>query len=486
MWTSVFLYLNICAWVNSLPNFIFILTDDQDVLLGSMTRMNRTNDLISKHGATFSNAYANSPICCPSRSTILTGKYLHNVQVRNNSISGNCSSLSWQKDHEPYTIANILKSQKNYNTFYGGKYLNQYGAEEVGGVRHVPPGYDWWIGLVGNSKYYNYTLSVNGTGKYFKDVYLTDLLKSYAVDFLKQSHTKHDPFFMFISPPAAHAPFTPAPRHKNIFPGLKAPRTISFNFSSSDKHWLITMPPKHLPTNVSSLDQIYQSRLETLLAVDELIEDIFRKLKENGVLNNTYLIFSSDHGFHIGQFTQPWDKRQPYETDIKVPLLIRGPGVKIRTINRPISLVDLAPTILELAGIKIPSDMDGQSFVKVLNKEDVRKRSIDKAKYLFVEYHGEGQPEYIENGCPYSEDLSECSLSNWCKCQDAKNNTYTCLKYMMENINLKYCRFYDEVGFREAYDLIKDPYELINIYHRLNKSLIQHLEDVIDDYLRGK
>ncbi|KAI4454370.1 n-acetylglucosamine-6-sulfatase family member [Holotrichia oblita] len=425
--------------------------------------------------------YTNSPICCPSRSTILTGRYVHNVYVKNNSISGNCSSSSWQNNFEPYSLANMLKNKGNYNTFYGGKYLNQYGSKEAGGITHVPPGYDWWIGLEGNSQYYNYTLSINGTGKYFEDAYLTDLLKSYALDFLNQEHIKHNPFFMMVSPPASHAPFSPAPRHKGVFAGTEAPRPISFNFSSPDKHWLITMPPQHLPTDVSSLDKIHQSRLETLLAVDEMVDDIFKKLKEVGVLDDTYVILTSDHGFHIGEFAQPWDKRQPYETDIKVPLMIRGPNVPTKTITEPISLVDLAATVMDLAIGNSPEDMDGKSFAKTLT--GAKNEKSLHPKYLFVEYYGEGQPEYIDDGCPYSENLSQCSLLNWCKCQDSKNNTYTCVKYIMENINLKYCRFYDDVGFREAYDLAKDPFELINIYSKLNEELIQHLEKAIDQYL---
>ncbi|KRT82940.1 hypothetical protein AMK59_3827 [Oryctes borbonicus] len=484
MWIIV-LFLstfNTVLYVNGRPNFIVILTDDQDVLLGSMTPMNRTLELIGKHGATFPNAYVNSPICCPSRSTILTGKYLHNVFVKNNSISGNCSSSSWQNDFEPYSIGNMLKTEGNYTTFYGGKYLNKYGADEVGGVKHVPAGYDWWIGLVGNSKYYNYTLSINGTGKYFQDVYLTDLLRFYALDFLNQQHIKRNPFFMIVNPPAAHAPFTPAPRHKGAFSGVKAPRPISFNFSSTDKHWLVTMPPKHLPTDVSSLDNIHQSRLETLLAVDEMVEDIFMKLKEIDVLNDTFIIFTSDHGFHIGEFTQPWDKRQPYETDIKVPLLMRGPGITVKTVNKLVTLVDLAPTIFQLAMNGSSNTMDGKSFAEFLTTDEKQKRI--EPEYLFIEYHGEGQSEYIDDGCPYSEDLSECRLSNWCKCQDSRNNTYTCVKYVMGDINLKYCKFYDDVNFKEAYDLVKDPYEITNIYSRLNEDLVTHLEAAIDKYLR--
>ena len=122
-----------------------------------------------------------SPLCCPSRSSILTGQYVHNHHAKNNSLSGGCSSLSWQQGPEKRSISTYMKSM-GYKTFFGGKYLNRYGNPHVGGPQHVPPGWDEWYGLVGNSRYYNYTLSVNGQpekhGDSYGPDYLTDLLVS--------------------------------------------------------------------------------------------------------------------------------------------------------------------------------------------------------------------------------------------------------------------------------------------------------------------
>nr|CAI5856194.1 unnamed protein product [Callosobruchus analis] len=389
--------------VASSSNFVFILTDDQDVLLDGMVPLTRTQSLVGSKGRTFTNAY---------------------------------------------------------------------GQKKAGGTDYVPKGYDWWIGLKGNSRYYNYTLSLNGTAKFFKDDYLTDILAYYGRDFLKQK-PQGKPFFMMIAPPACHAPFTPAERHKNRFAGTKAIRNPSFNYTSSDKHWLVRMPPKWLPQNVSILDDIQRHRLESLLAVDEMVEEIVKGLESAGEIDNTYIIFTSDHGFHIGQFSQPWDKRQPYETDVRIPFLISGPSVLQNTIDEyPISTVDLTPTILELAGVKIPNHVDGVSFKKRL----VTKEHSSYERIILVEYWGEGNQKSIDNRCPWKNDgnLAECGETAWCKCQDARNNTYTCILQVSDVSKYKFCSFDDNEHFAELYNLKDDPYELTNIVNTLTEKNIKN------------
>ncbi|XP_023309823.1 N-acetylglucosamine-6-sulfatase-like [Anoplophora glabripennis] len=465
---------------NACPNFVLVLTDDQDLILDGLTPMEKTLKLVADKGKVFKNAFANSPICCPSRSSILTGKFVHNTGVFNNSIEGNCSSRNWQKHHEPYSIVSLLQSSKNYTTFYAGKYLNQYGTKGAGGISHVPKGYDWWIGLQGNSKYYNYTLSVNGTKIFHRDVYLTDLLSNYSIDFLRNKPA-HKPFFMMVAPPAAHAPFIPAERHKNSFPEAKAVRNPSFNFTLSQKHWVVQMSPSHLPTNVSILDKIQKHRLQSLLAVDEMVERIVKELNDSKELESTYIVFASDNGFHIGQFAQPWDKRQPYETDIRVPFIVSGPNIPLKTMESyPISLVDLAPTILDLAGTEIPDFMDGRSFKEALFSHERKLFS----RRIFVEYWGEGKRATIDPSCPwkYDKNLSQCSVDQWCKCQDSRNNTYTCVVTLSESEKFKYCSFRDDQNFREAYNLTLDPYELNNVYAGMDKGWVKKYDGLLENF----
>lgn len=463
------------------PNFIYILTDDQDLMLNGLMAMKKSLSLIADKGKFFLNAFVNTPLCCPSRSTILTGMYPHNLGVVNNSLSGNCSSEFWQRHFEPYSVAAILKNKANYTTFYAGKYLNQYGSKFAGGTGHVPKGYDWWIGLKGNSKYYNYTLSVNGTTLPIRNLYLTDLLANYSLSFLNQKSIVDKPFFMMVAPPASHAPFIPPKRYINKFPTVGVVTNPSFNYTPTNKHWLLKMPPRRLPTNITILDNIQRRRLQTLLAVDDMIERIVLQLKKLKIFYKTYVIINSDNGFHIGQFGQPWDKRQPYEADTRVPLIVSGPGVPKRVLEPyPVSSVDIAPTILHLAGVKSPHHMDGRSFKKQL----MNKKTAIGFKFVFVEYWGEGGEKTTDNGCPwnYDSNVTGCSINSWCKCQDSRNNTYSCVIDFREELRFKFCRFAETERFYEAYNLSLDPYELRNVFSKMNSKLIRYYNNILNKF----
>ncbi|CAL7944854.1 unnamed protein product [Xylocopa violacea] len=424
-----------------------------------MTPMKNTLDLIGSHGATFSNCFVASPICCPNRASILTGRYQHNHLVVNNSISGGCNSVEWQKLQEPNTFARYLKREMLYTTFYAGKYLNQYGSKIVGGPAHVPIGWDWWAGLIGNSKYYNYSLSINGTEKKFGNKetdYLTDIISELATDFLQTRHPNNHPFLMVLAPPAPHAPFTPAMRHIDRYKDVKAKRTPNFNTQTQmDKHWLVQRGPSPLPDDLlPTLDDIYRRRWETLLAVDELVKNVYQILKLQNLLNSTYIIFTSDNGYHIGQFSMPIDKRQPYETDIRVPLLVRGPGIEPSKISAPVSSVDLFDTILEIAGLQRPSD--GTSFLKKI---------LPKDRTLLIEYRGEKSRGVPSSGCPtdYDANVTLCAKDMACKCQDAANNTFSCIRRVSPNFNNIFCIFEDNKHYIEAYNVTTDPYQMENI-----------------------
>ncbi|XP_054711336.1 N-acetylglucosamine-6-sulfatase-like [Uloborus diversus] len=444
------------------PNFVFILTDDQDNILGGMTPLAQSKHLIGDNGITFSNMFVTTPLCCPSRASILTGKYAHNHGVVNNSISGNCNSYSWQASHEQKTFITNLK-KNGYATFYAGKYLNQYGKSAAGGVHHVPPGWENWIGLVGNSCYYNYTLSVNGIpekhGNDPQKDYLTDVIMEKAMRFLEnQSET---PFFMFLAPPAPHSPFTPSPKFKNAFRNFSAPRTPNFNFKAGkDKHWLLRQPPSPLPTDViRDIDETFRNRWRTLLSVDEGVENIFQVLKKKKMLRNTYVFLMSDNGFHLGQFSLPWDKRQPYEFDIRVPLLVRGPGIKPKTkVKESVLNIDIAPTILALANLTSNENFDGKSLLPLLFGSDTSSRTE-----FIIEHQGESSSRPIP-GCPQyqPQEVDTCEVD--CICEDSRNNTYICLRELSVERNFVTCYFKDDENFVEAYNLTEDPYQMKNLY----------------------
>ncbi|XP_076057926.1 N-acetylglucosamine-6-sulfatase-like isoform X2 [Oratosquilla oratoria] len=497
----------------SYPNFVFILTDDQDQILDGMLPMTKVKELIGDEGVTFKNSFVASPLCCPSRSSILTGQYVHNHGSINNSVSGQCSGPTWQSGPEKRTFAVHLQ-RFGYQTFFAGKYLNQYGFEKTGGVEHVPPGWDWWNGLKGNSVYYNYVLSVNGTpeshGQDPCTDYLTDVIRRRAIEFLGNVD-ENKPFLMMMSTPAAHAPFTPEPKYAANFSSRRAPRTLNFNIKNDHtKHWLLREGIQPLPDDVvDKIDDVYRNRLRTLLTVDDMVRDVVDLLNVKKLLNNTYVIFTSDNGFHLGQFSLPIDKREPYESDIRVPFMMRGPGIpKGKILNYPISNIDIAPTLLSLAGAEIPKSMDGKSLkpylfedqkgssdsmsqfvneVRSSGRASSRDRnhafsSLIYRRTLLVEHSGEGH--LVNKGCESKgEGLSGCNPNFACKCEDSWNNTYSCLRHINSEENYLFCKWKDNENFQEYYDLNNDEYEMNNTVHLLVKqrykklgSLMKHLK----------
>ncbi|KAM6903019.1 glucosamine (N-acetyl)-6-sulfatase (Sanfilippo disease IIID), b [Xenentodon cancila] len=462
-----------CAHGTRASNIILVLADDQDVQLGGMTPMKKTKELIGAAGATFVNAFTVTPLCCPSRSSILTGRYPHNHAVRNNSLSGNCSSLLWQNGPEAEAFP-VYLSKQEYQTFFAGKYLNQYGKKEVGDVGHVPPGWYQWNALVGNSQYYNYTLSVNGKpeehgGSYEHD-YLTDLILNRSLHFLDDRSPQH-PFFMMLSPPAPHSPWTAAPQYQEEFNNVHAPRGGSFDKPGKDKHWLLRQPVNPMPnSSITFLDNAFRKRWQTLLSVDDMVALLVKKLDSMKELDNTYIFYTSDNGYHTGQFSLPIDKRQLYEFDIRIPLLVRGPGIDPnQTLQAPVLNIDLAPTILDISGVNLSTvNVDGQSF---LSQMAPSLRNGTTRSLFLVEYNGEGYPEK-DPACPkLGPGLSECFPD--CVCEDAYNNTYACVRTLDGKQNLQYCEFADSEFFVEVYNLTSDPHQLQNIVKTVDPSVLQ-------------
>lgn len=362
--------------------------------------------------------FTSSPICCPSRSSILTGLYAHNTRTFNNSVDGGCYSENWKKNQEPQTFP-ALMHKSGYETFFAGKYLNQYYSNDV------PVGWNQWFGLHGNSKYYNYTLNENGILKQYKHDYLTTVIKDHTLNFLTNRNNTNVPFFAMLSLPACHAPFTPEDQYKDHFKYVKALRTKNFNIGAeaNTKHWLMTMEPRTLPEEIiTSLDDTFRSRWETLLSVDDLVEDVVLQLNKQNIIDDTYIIFTSDNGYHLGQWAMPKDKRLPYETDIRVPLIIRGPNVPLKSyINTPVLLIDLAPTILNWAKVHIDySNYDGVPLDDVIARATINDTEIMERKFL-IEYWGEGNRQTYNPDCPWKarDKLNQCNKDSACKCEDS-------------------------------------------------------------------
>jgi arylsulfatase A-like enzyme len=405
------------------PNIVFILADD--MRKDDLKHMPKTRSLLANKGMTFSNAFVSTPLCCPSRATIMRGQYAHNSGVWN--IGG--SSGGWQtyraKGLERDNVATRLDAI-GYRTGLFGKYLNGYK-----GSSNKPPGWDRWFAHTGRSSYYDYKINDDGTVRRFGSSaadYETDVMANRAKTFIGTSVRAGEPFFAYVAPKAPHGPHTPARRDKHEFDGIRAPRPPSFNERNvSDKPPWMRKLPRLSDAQRAKIDNHAERRAESLQALDDLVAGVVGKLREKRVLDNTYIFFTSDNGFHMGEHRITAGKGRPYEESVRVPLLARGPGVAAGRHAQKLALnTDYLPTFTDLAGAQTPSYVDGRSLRPVLKGNDTAWRSA-----VLLEAH------------------------------DAPRNTppYSGIRTSSGRKYVKYAG-----GKKELYDLGHAPYELHNSY----------------------
>jgi N-acetylglucosamine-6-sulfatase len=456
------------------PNILFILTDDLDAKLGTLQYMPHLQQLMVSQGLSFNDFIIDTPLCCPSRSSFLRGQYVHNHQVYTNGPPLGGFDQFYQLNHETSTLATWLQ-QAGYHTALFGKYLNGY--PDASNRGYIPPGWnDWFVPAKGSPyKEFNYTMNDNGKfedhGQGQND-YMTDVLSQKADDYLRAAASDSHPFFLYLATYAPHEPATPAPRDANLFSDLKAPRTPSFNEADvSDKPPATRADPLLNSGQIANLDQLYRDRVRSMQSVDEMLARLINTLQQTGQLENTYIIFTSDNGYHLGQHRLMSGKGMPYEEDINVPFIIRGPNVQTNAVldGYLTGNIDLAPTIAELAGVVPPSYVDGRSLVPLLSAQ--RPPQSDWRQGYLVEYFGAGEEEAANNSLAAYGNLNPLleppDLDQFLPVAATPN--YLALR------TPQYTYVEYQSGFRELYDLKQDPYELNNIFPTADPNLLAQL-----------
>lgn len=444
------------------PNIVLILTDDQDVTLGSLDYMPRTRNLIARRGMTFTHHFVPLSLCCPSRATILTGLYPHNHQVYTNFPPDGGFERFDELRHDEATLATALHAA-GYRTALIGKYLNGYPGEED--ASHIPPGWDEWASPVKGSAYagYNYTLNENGkTVRYGSspDAFMMDVLAGKATAFVRTAAASGQPFFLYLGTYAPHKPATPARRHAGLFPDLQAPRTPSFDETDvRDKPARIRALKRLTASQIATIDALYRKQMRSLQAVDEAVAALVKALQETGQLANTYILFTSDNGFHMGQHRLDPGKYTPYESDIRVPLLVRGPGVPAGAASSALtSSVDLAPTIAGLAGATLAVPPDGRSLAPLFHGQ----APAGWRRVVLLE-----QFEFPPAPPKDDKTLEPPDL------QDEKASAAYPAHVGLRAAELKFVEY--GTGEREVYDLRKDPDELVNLRNRVSRKWMNGL-----------
>ncbi len=447
------------------PNIVFILTDDLSWDLVNQRFAPHIVDL-QRRGATFDHYFVSNSLCCPSRATILTGDFPHDTRVLSNTAPLGGYARFRARRLAQRTFAVALR-REGYATSLLGKYLNGYGDAFMSGVTApVPPGWsDWHVSNRSGYREFGSELNDNGRFTTYED-YGVDVLADHATAFIARSRGR--PFALEVATFAPHAPYTPAPRNADDFPGLTQPRDPSFDAPNVDPPaWLGDRAPLGAE-RIAAMDEDFRRRAQAVEAVDALVARV-----ERAVPKNTYIVFSSDNGYHMGQHRLAPGKMTAFDTDIRVPLIVAGPGVPRGRIVRQVAQnTDLAPTFVELAGGTPDPAIDGHSLVGLL-------RAAPPPPWptlALVEHRGPrlgvGDPD-LQSDLP---------------------TAYAALRISSPRTEAVYVEYSD--GEREYYDIARDPFELRNIASRLTPARqaelhrrlqeFQHCHDAITCWRAGR
>jgi len=463
------------------PNIIFIMTDDQTVdqmsCYGHPILQTPNMDRIAGEGTRFNKCFCTNSLCAPSRASILTGCY-----SGLNGITGNSEKRGEEEKLNPDlpTFPELLRDA-GYYTALIGKYH----------IRHDPKGFDEWRILPGQGTYFNPEFIENGVRTQNKG-YVTDIITDKTMDFLQRVDTDN-PFCLVYQHKGPHRPFTPAPRHAHLWDDIEFPYPETFDDDyatrriaalAEDMKIEVSLAGDYddLPENISAEDKkkwIFQRFVKdsyrAVTGIDENLGRVLDYLDGNGLAEDTLIIYTSDNGFFLGEHGW-YDKRFMYEPSLRIPLVIRYPrlGIPGQVSDRMVLNVDIAPTILDYAGIAVPEVMHGRSLRPILkgNTPGDWRRSVYYA--------------YYEDSWRMYRNLSPDNIND---------QTYT--KYFtahrvgphhgVRTERYKLIDYYTEDGYCELFDLKNDPHEVRNLYGEpgyedITQKLIQELKRLQNQY----
>ncbi|KAI0477084.1 arylsulfatase [Xylariaceae sp. FL0804] len=356
------------------PNILFIMTDDQDKRMGSTNYQPVLQKEIYAKGVEFPNHFVTTAQCCPSRTSLMRGQMAHQTNVTHvNAPGGNYDKFIASGENEDY-LSHWLQSA-GYNTNHLGKFLNGFNTANY---KEMPQGWDFIDALL--DPYINSFNTVvmskdGGTPVHYPGWHQTDVLRAKLMDRLSYLTDQDQPWFLQFTPVAPHVEEAvhlsiPPSRFMGMFPNATVPRTPNYNPPDHIQHqkssWIKSLPSLN-STERSFGDLQYQNRVENLQGVDEVVHDAIDLLAQKGVLNNTYVIYTADNGYHICTHRAGSGKALPYGEDTNVPFAVRGPGIPSGQIsNVPSTHIDLAPTFLDIARYprsKWPTFLDGRSLL---------------------------------------------------------------------------------------------------------------------------
>jgi arylsulfatase A-like enzyme len=397
--------------VNNPPprDVVVVITDDQRH--DQMQYMPLTTAALNGQTVRFKKAFVTTSLCCPSRATILTGKYAHNHGVLTNAAPTGGATV-----FDPTTTLATALMAKGYRTGLIGKYMNQY--ERLAPA--VPPGWTDFEAMLfkatlPDAGYLNYELNVNGLvsayGPGAAD-YSTDVLTNRAVQFIQSTHPRKS-MFLFFTPFAPHIPATPHPQDAGLFASQPNWRPKSWNEADvSDKPTWIKALKKFTAAQIAQADSMHRRQLESLQAVDRSVNTLIATLKAKGRWKNTLFIYLSDNGYAWGEHRLLDRKMCPYEECVRVPMWVRAPGLAFRQDTQLVANVDLTPTIATWTGVTLPG-MNGMDLWPLLKNKaapwrtdlllehlgqagtNLNSRSVRDTRYVYTEYEN-GEREFYD------------------------------------------------------------------------------------------